>query len=59
MGIARDQPGGHALGKDLVKHVLENGSRIELLGAADRRVLGQVLVYFIAQEVETIEDMPT
>jgi hypothetical protein len=47
------------LGKNVVEQMLEDGSRIELLGAADRRVLGQVLIYFIAQEIETIEDMPT
>nr|GFC23211.1 hypothetical protein [Tanacetum cinerariifolium] len=40
--VARHQPGGHALGKDVVEQVLEDGRGIQLAGATNRRVPGQL-----------------
>jgi hypothetical protein len=39
----------------LVKEVVEDGGGIQLARAADGRVPGQVLVHFVAQEIENIQ----
>jgi hypothetical protein len=57
--IARDQLGGHALGKDVVKEVLEHSSRIELASAAFGGVPGQVFVDFVAEKIEDVEPQAT
>ena len=57
--MARDEPRGYTLGKDVVKQVLKDGSGIELARAADSRVLKQVLVHFIAQKIQDIEPQAT
>jgi hypothetical protein len=39
--------------------VLKHGRWVELAGAADGRVPGQVLVYFVAEEIENIQPQST
>ena len=53
--VAGDQPGGHALGEDVVEQALEHGGRKQLARAAHGRVPGQFLVHFIAQEIEDVQ----
>jgi hypothetical protein len=48
VGLAYHEARGQALGNGLVKQVLKHGGWKELAGAADGRVPGQVLVYFVA-----------
>ena len=51
LGVAGDQPGGHALGKDMDEQAPEDVGREELPGAAHGRVPGHFLVHFVAQEI--------
>ena len=57
--MARDQAGGHALRKNVLEQVLEDGGRKELAGAADGGVLGQVLVHLVTQEVKNVQPQAT
>jgi hypothetical protein len=51
MGIARDQPGSHALGKDEVEQVLEYSRQIQLARATNGGLLGQALIDLVAQKI--------
>ena len=53
--VARHQPHRHALGKDVVEQVLEDDRGIQLVGATDSGVPGQVLVDLVAQKIEDVE----